>query len=167
MRILRLIIFTFIIPGTIAGYIPHLLYGHQYNFELGVFKYLGLFFMALGLLLYVWSALSFLLKGKGTPAIWFTKKLKFIIGKEPANMVSSGLYRISRNPMYFGMFNIVMGEAFFFESKAIFIYAVLLMMLFHLVVVLLEEPHLKKKYGAKYEAYLKQVPRWFGAKKRE
>jgi len=87
--------------------------------------------------------LSFLLKGKGTPAIWFAKHLKFLIGEEPIKMVSSGLYKISRNPMYLGVQNIAFGQAIFFGSMAILIYAGLLTVFFHLTVILLEEPHLR------------------------
>jgi len=100
-------------------------------------------------------------KGKGTPTIWFAKKLKFLIGEEPIKMVSSGLYKMSRNPMYLGVLNIALGEAIFFESEAILFYTGILIIFFHLIVIVFEEPHLKKKYGQEYENYTKQVPRWF------
>ena len=32
---------------------------------------------------------------------------------------------------------------------------------FNFVVVIIEEPILKKQFGSEYAAYLKQVPRWF------
>ena len=130
-----------------------------------MFRYFGLILIILGISLYIWSALSFLLKGKGTPAIWFAKHLKFLIGEEPIKMVSSGIYKISRNPMYLGVLNIAFGQAIFFGSKAILIYAGFLTIFFHLTVIILEEPHLRRKHGQEYEDYTKQVPRWIGLKK--
>jgi len=166
MNLIRLIIFTTIIPGLVVGYIPYTLYHNQEIFDIGIFKYIGLFVITLGIALYMWSALSFLLKGKGTPTIWFAKHLKFLIGEEPIKMVSSGLYKMSRNPMYLGVLNIAFGQAIFFGSMAILIYAGLLTVFFHLTVILLEEPHLRKKHGQEYEDYTKQVPRWIGIKRK-
>jgi len=165
MNLIRLIIFTAIIPGLVVGYIPYSVHNYLEIFDIGIYKYFGLFVITLGFALYLWSALSFLLKGKGTPTIWLAKHLKFLIGEEPIKLVSSGLYKMSRNPMYLGVLNIAFGQAIFFESRAILIYAGLLSVFFHLVVILLEEPHLKKKHGQEYVDYINQVPRWIGIRK--
>lgn len=165
MILIRLIIFTVIIPGLVVGYIPYLLRAHSKLFDIGIFKYFGLLIITIGIILYLMSAVSFLLQGKGTPTIWFTKHLKFLIGEEPIKLVSSGLYKVSRNPMYLGVLNIALGQALFFESTANLIYAGILIIFFHLIVVLLEEPHLKRKYGQEYVVYTKRVPRWIGIRK--
>jgi len=165
MNLIRLIIFTALIPGLVVGYIPYLLRNYSEAFDIGVFKYFGLLLITIGIVLYVMSVLSFLFKGKGTPTIWFAKHLKFLIGEEPIKLVSSGLYKMSRNPMYLGVLNIALGQALFFESTMNLIYAGFLVVFFHLIVVLIEEPHLKKKYGQKYVDYTKQVSRWFGMRK--
>ena len=47
----------------------------------------------------------------GTPAIYFTRHLKFLIGEEPPSG-PQGLYRFSRNPMYVGVLLAVFGQAF-------------------------------------------------------
>jgi len=165
MNLIRLILFTAIIPGLVVGYIPYLLRNYLERFEIGAFKYIGLLLITIGVVLYLMSALSFLVKGKGTPTIWFAKHLKFLIGEEPIQLVSSGLYKMSRNPMYLGVLNIALGQALFFESTTNLIYAGFLIVFFHLVVVLIEEPHLKKKYGQEFVDYTKQVPRWFGRRR--
>jgi steroid 5-alpha reductase family enzyme len=165
MNLIRLIIFTSLIPGLVVGYVPYLLRNYSEAFDIGIFKYIGLLLIAIGFILYLMSVLSFLLKGKGTPTIWFAKHLKFLIGEEPIKLVSSGLYKMSRNPMYFGVLNIALGQALFFESTTNLIYAGILIIFFHLVVVLIEEPHLKKKHGQEYKDYTKQVPRWFGKRR--
>lgn len=164
MNTIKSIIFTLIVPGFVLGYVPYILYDAQGSFGIGILRNIGWLLIALGTLLYAWSVLNFLIEGNGTPAIWFTKQLKKLIGEEPSKLVSSGLYKISRNPMYLGVLMIVFGQSILLESKSILIYTGILAVLFHLVVVFLEEPHLKKKYGEEYERYLKNTPRWLGLK---
>ena len=72
------------------------------------------------------------------------------------------LYSMSRNPMYVGVVLAVVGQAIVFASRAIAVYGAFLWLLFHLVVVALEEPHLRARYGEPYEAYCRRVPRWLG-----
>jgi protein-S-isoprenylcysteine O-methyltransferase Ste14 len=43
-------------------------------------------------------------------------------------------------------------------------YAVAVFATFHLVVTLLEEPHLGRARGTEYQAYLDSVGRWMGRK---
>ncbi len=164
MNVIRLIIFTIVVPGFVLGYVPYSLYNAQETFGIGFFRYTGLILISVGVLLYIWSVLSFLIKGNGTPAIWFTKYLKILIGEEPIRLVSSGLYKTSRNPMYLGVLMIVFGLSILLESKTILIYTGILGVFFHIVVIFLEEPHLKKNFGKEYELYLKKTHRWFGLK---
>ena len=164
MDIIRLIIFTIVVPGFVLGYLPYVLYDAQETFGIGILKHSGWVLIAFGVLLYIRSVLNFLIEGKGTPAIWFTKHLKKIIGEEPTKLVSSGLYTTSRNPMYLGVLMIAFGLSILLESKSVLVYSFILVVFFHLVVVFLEEPHLKKKYGEEYEFYLKKTPRWFSLK---
>ena len=78
----------------------------------------------------------------------------------------AGLYARSRNPMYLGVLLMVAGQALLFASAPIAVYAALLAVGFHLIVVLVEEPHLRSKSGEAYEEYLLNVPRWFASPKR-
>jgi hypothetical protein len=55
----------------------------------------GWLLVGVGILLYALSLLRFLAAG-GTPAIFFTRHLRLLIGEEPAALVSAGLYRFSR-----------------------------------------------------------------------
>lgn len=162
MNAVRLIVFSLVVPGFVTGYIPYTIYNKDQVFNIGALRYLGWVFILGGVLLYTWSALNFLLMGKGTPALWLTKKLEFLIGKEPVELVSNGLYRFSRNPMYLGVLSIVFGLSFLLESRTILYYVLILGLFFHLVVIFLEEPHLKRKYGKDYESYLRRTKRWIG-----
>lgn len=164
MNAIRLIIFTIAVPGFVVGYMPYALYDVKETVETGFFRYTGLILIFMGTLFYMRSALNFLVHGGGTPAIWFSKHLKLLIGEEPFKLVSSGIYKYSRNPMYLGVIMVVYGLSIFFESKDIFVYACMLIVFFHIVIIFLEEPHLRRKYGEEFERYLQETNRWFGVK---
>jgi protein-S-isoprenylcysteine O-methyltransferase Ste14 len=115
--------------------------------------------VAAGAAIYALCLVRFLASG-GTPAIFFTHHLRFAIGEEPARLVQEGLYRISRNPMYVGVVLAVLGQAVLFASPRVAAYGVALGLFFHLVVVFLEEPHLRRERGSSYEDYCRQVRRW-------
>jgi protein-S-isoprenylcysteine O-methyltransferase Ste14 len=158
---IRGIFFTILVPGTVAGYVPYLFMRNRLpDMNTGMFHWAGLLIMCTGIFIYLWTASSFLLRGKGTPAIWFTKAISFIIGKEPVKMVSSGLYKYSRNPMYLGVMTTVAGEGIYFQYSILLWYALSLFILFNLVVIFIEEPHLEEKFGEEYRNYKKRARRW-------
>ena len=55
---------------------------------------------------------------------------------------------------------LILGEAWLFRSIGLAEYAVLVLILFHLFVVLYEEPTLESLFGESYRAYRRAVPRW-------
>ncbi|HEX2722346.1 MAG TPA: methyltransferase, partial [Gemmatimonadaceae bacterium] len=81
------------------------------------------------------------------------------------SLVVVGLYRVSRNPMYVGVLTILFGWAVWFMSGALWIYALCLVVGFHLRVVLFEEPWLARTHGEIWHAYKASVPRWFGPRR--
>ncbi len=86
---LRGILFTVLVPGSVAGYVPWLLMRNRAaDIHIGIFHWAGLLVIGAGIFIYGWTLLSFLLRGKGTPAIWFTRIIGFVIGEEPVKMVS-------------------------------------------------------------------------------
>ena len=158
---IRAIFFTILIPGTVAGYIPYFLMRNRVpDMSMGLFHWVGLLVMIAGIFIYLWTVTSFLLRGKGTPSIWLMKAASFIIGTEPVNMVSSGLYKYSRNPMYLGVITTVAGQAIFFQYSILLWYALSLFIIFTLVVIFIEEPHLEEKFGEEYKNYKKRIRRW-------
>jgi len=80
----------------------------------------------------------------------------------PTRLVVVGFYRYVRNPMYVGFLVgwvglwIVFGRA----DVAVIAVACLVALGVHLFVMLYEEPHLRKIFGAEYEEYCKNVRRW-------
>jgi protein-S-isoprenylcysteine O-methyltransferase Ste14 len=156
---IRGLVFTFLVPCVVGGYLPFLIY--KGNSMPGGLRSVGWLFVGLGATVYGLCLLAFLTSG-GTPAIFFTRHLKFILGEEPPKLVTQGLYRVSRNPMYVGVLLAVLGQAVLFASPQVALYWATLGLCFHLVVVLLEEPHLRKERGASYGEYCRKVPRWLG-----
>jgi protein-S-isoprenylcysteine O-methyltransferase Ste14 len=78
----------------------------------------------------------------------------------PKRLVVRGLYRFTRNPMYNGVVALLLGEAWFFHSTSLLQYALVVFMIFHLMVVVYEEPALEAQFRDSYRAYRASVPRW-------
>lgn len=116
-----------------------------------------------GLLFGIWSIVVQNIIGKGGPV----ELANIEISPKTKNLVLSGPYRYTRNPMLFGTFLIYLSLAVITNSW----YAVLLVLLFILfmlaVVVKEEEKRLVKDFGDQYEGYRKKTSRfipWFPAK---
>jgi protein-S-isoprenylcysteine O-methyltransferase Ste14 len=105
----------------------------------------GLFLMMLGSIAYGRSGWDFAFGGRGFA---------------PNTVVAAGVYKIMRNPMYFGLVLVLLGESLLFESLILLGYAAVLWAMLHLFVMFYEEPALAKRLGASYQEYCKQVPRW-------
>jgi len=154
---LRGVLFTMLVPCVVGWYIPHL-YVEGRGLK-GGFWQIGWIAVVIGAAVYVVCLFDFLLAG-GTPMIFFARPLRFALGEEPAKLVRNGLYRVTRNPMYAGVVMAVFGQAILYGSGGIAQYGVFLWLMFHLVVIVLEEPHLRAERGEAYKEYCRQVPRW-------
>lgn len=78
----------------------------------------------------------------------------------PNRLVHRGLYGRVRNPMYWNYVAIALGEAVLYRSPVLIAYAAALFALAHAYVVRIEEPQLRRRFGADYDAYCARVPRW-------
>lgn len=65
-----------------------------------------------------------------------------------------------RNPIYIAALLIVLGEAWLFLSVDLLLYAGLLAVAFHVLVVAYEEPRLRAQFGLQYDDYRRRVSRW-------
>lgn len=154
---LRGLAFTVLVPAVVGFYVPStFLEGH--HLQPGAWQ-AGWVLVVVGTATYLVCLIQFLIAG-GTPAIFFTRHLRFLIGEEPTVVVRQGIYRISRNPMYVGVLAAIFGQAILYRSLAVAVYGLIACVFFHLVVVLLEEPHLRATRGEEYERYCRQSPRW-------
>ena len=121
----------------------------------------GWLLIVTGALIYLLCLMRFLASG-GTPAIFFTRRLRSLLGEEPTSLVSDGLYRFSRNPMYVGVLMVIFGQAVLLASSTVAVYGLAVFVFFHCAVVFFEEPHLRRTRGLAYEEYCRLVPRWWG-----
>jgi protein-S-isoprenylcysteine O-methyltransferase Ste14 len=78
--------------------------------------------------------------------------------------VTSGIYRISRHPIYLSGFLLFIGIGIATASWIILLCAVLWLGLFHIVLPS-EEDFLLEKYGESYREYMKITPKWIGIPK--
>lgn len=136
-------------PGTVGVYVPQALKNGGVEFPMAV-RGAGLTLCACGVAIYLWCAWDFVSKGLGTP----------LPLDAPRVLVVKGLYRFTRNPMYVGVLSVILGQALYYGSKSVAIYACVILLGFSLFVVLYEEPTLRRLFGAQYEEYCRKVPRW-------
>jgi protein-S-isoprenylcysteine O-methyltransferase Ste14 len=81
-------------------------------------------------------------------------------GAEPAHFVTTGPYRITRNPMYLGLLLFLIGWFFVSESPYFLIPPVLFFLTINFLLIPFEERLLVDRFGEVYEAYRKRVRRW-------
>ena len=90
------------------------------------------------------------MRGLGTPAPVFPTR----------HLVVSGLYRYVRNPMYLAVVSTILGQGLTFGNVTLLEYGGLVWLLFHLFVVVYEEPTLTASFGSDYKLFCTEVPRW-------
>ena len=75
-------------------------------------------------------------------------------------LVISGLYKVSRNPMYVGFLFIIVGTACFYGHISGLIISALFTPYLNRFQISLEEQQLSARFGAEYEQYCQKVRRW-------
>ncbi len=146
---LKVALFTVVMPGTFAGFLPFLIVGDR-GAAGGVTLGLACGLFAFGVFLYLRSAWDFAVFGSGTPAPI----------DAPKRLVTRGCYRYTRNPMYVAVLTVVMGWATLFGAAVLAGYGVVLFVAFSLFIRLYEEPRLAREFGEEYAAYVGRVGRW-------
>lgn len=136
------------LPGVVAFAVPLLLI--EPHWQESAIESLGLIPLLAGTTLLLWCVREFYVSGRGTLAPW----------SPPRHLVESGLYRFSRNPMYVAVLLVLLGWAITFRSWGLAIYALAVGVVFHLRVVLGEEPWLSRTFGDEWIRYKSEVPRW-------
>jgi protein-S-isoprenylcysteine O-methyltransferase Ste14 len=80
--------------------------------------------------------------------------------EESSALVTSGVYRISRHPMYFGFVLILVGVAVMLGSLMPFLVISIFAVLIDTVFIRVEERMLEDKFGRAWLDYKRQVRRW-------
>ena len=120
----------------------------QKFFHAEAIAWVGVFLCLLGLLLLLWSLVSF--------------GLSFRVGIDtdhPGELITSGVFAFSRNPIYVAFAFILLGQFLIFPNWILLVYTGAAVWLFRRQ-VLREEDYLKEHYGREYSEYCDRVRRY-------
>jgi protein-S-isoprenylcysteine O-methyltransferase Ste14 len=90
---------------------------------------------------------------------WLGKNFRYGIANEESVFVTYGIYKISRNPMYFGLFLTLAGSVLY-TFNILYLILALFISVVHHNIALNEEKELKKRFGNTFEDYCKRVRRY-------
>ena len=105
--------------------------------------------LAIGLTIILWASAGF-----------NRVKTGIVPFSESTRLITTGLYRYTRNPMYLGMVLILSGFACSLGTLAAWIPIPVFITIIQLRFILNEERFLTDIYGDEYLQYVKQVRRW-------
>ena len=112
---------------------------------------ISFFILSIGLLIFLYPVLQFI-KSKTT-----VDPIKF---KKVNKLVTSGIFKYSRNPMYLGMLMVVLSTSIFYLN----IYSILTPFLFIFWInkfqIKREEAFLTEKFGKEYLSYKNKTRKW-------
>ncbi len=94
---------------------------------------------------------SFSRRGRGTP----------LPADAPRLLVTTGLFSRIRNPIMAAELLVIWAEALYIASLGVALYAITMTVAAHVMVVVVEEPELRRRFGQSYAEYCRNVPRWF------
>jgi protein-S-isoprenylcysteine O-methyltransferase Ste14 len=80
--------------------------------------------------------------------------------KTTSHIVTTGIYGVSRNPIYLSFVLIGLGIAFAVNSLWIVLMQILVVVLIQKFVIAKEERYLESKFGDEYRSYKSKVRRW-------
>ena len=136
-------------PGTVAFVIPLVVIAPATS--TAFVDATALIPLIAGIALLLWCVREFYVAGRGTLAPW----------APPQELVKTGPYRFSRNPMYVAVLLVLAGWTVGFRSWSLGLYALVLAVAFTVRVVHYEEPWLAETHREKWLLYKAHVPRWF------
>jgi len=121
---------------------------HEF-FSSEVISWVGVFFCFAGLLLFLFSLIS------------FGNSFRVGIDEDnPDKLITTGVFSFSRNPIYVAFGSVLMGQFLVFPNWILLVYLGAATWLVHRQ-VLREEEFLKKHYGNEFLEYCDQVRRYF------
>ena len=106
---------------------------------------------ALGLLLLLAGALTLL---------W--RKTTVHPGRTPQALVTGGLYRYTRNPIYLGMLLILLTIPLMATQPRLLIFTLAFFVIMDFYVIPREEKIIRKAFELDFEVYQRRTRRWFG-----
>lgn len=94
---------------------------------------------------------AFSRQGRGTP----------LPVDAPRRLVTTRLFAVVRNPIMAAELLVIWAVALYVASLGVALYALAISVGAQLMVLHVEEPELRKRFGQSYEDYCRNVPRWF------
>ena len=83
-------------------------------------------------------------------------------GRPTSQIITTGVFSISRNPLYLGGICIVVGIALALNLPWVLVLLIPALVGCHYVLVIPEERYLAAKFGEEYRTYAASVHRWIG-----
>ena len=114
------------------------------------YTYFGILLMLLGLALATWTSTTFRRAGAS-----------YQLKGESSVLMSTGPFRISRNPMYLGMLIWLLGLAVLLGSLTAFLFPILFFLTASFLLIPVEETRMEKTLGERFIDYRSRVRRWF------
>jgi protein-S-isoprenylcysteine O-methyltransferase Ste14 len=112
----------------------------------GSLSWIGTILLLIGTILFILSVLE------------LGRSLRFGIPEEETTLQTTGMFAISRNPLYLGMFIICIGSCLYFPDLLNLTFCVYTIG-FHLKIIRNEEAFLANRFGEKWQSYTKRVRR--------
>jgi protein-S-isoprenylcysteine O-methyltransferase Ste14 len=149
-------VFFVLAPGVVAGLVPWWLTGWRVRQPLPAWvwwpaRVVGGVLVAAGVAVLLHAFARFVTEGIGTPAPVAPTR----------HLVVGGLYRYVRNPMYLAVLAVIVGQALVLGQPVLLPYAAAVGVAVAAFVRGYEEPALRDRYGAEYDAYRRSVPGWW------
>ena len=93
--------------------------------------------------------------------VWMIKKKTALLPDRPVTtLLTDGIFRYSRNPLYFSLLLIFLGIAFYANSPWYLFVFPLFFLALDFGVIRREEAYLERKFGDEYVRYKQKVRRW-------
>ena len=83
-------------------------------------------------------------------------------GRPTSKVITTGVFSISRNPLYLGGVCVLLGIALATDLSWFFVLLIPALVACHYVLIVPEEKYLFAKFGEEYRAYTASVHRWIG-----
>jgi protein-S-isoprenylcysteine O-methyltransferase Ste14 len=142
------------IPPTLIVYCMLIMLGlfffvPQYNFMLFPYNLIGL----------IVSFSGFMFMGKAREL--FKKHATTVKIEKSNSLITEGVFSKTRNPMYMGMFTLVLGFSVVSCNIISLILPFVFILLVRIIFIRQEESLMHATFGEEYLAYKKKVRRWF------
>jgi protein-S-isoprenylcysteine O-methyltransferase Ste14 len=95
------------------------------------------------------------------------RSLRRVSGMEISKLVTTGIYRWSRNPQFLGLYLALLGVSLLGRSGYALLLTIIAVIWCHYYIVKVEEPYLERIFGEGYMAYKSRTPRYIGLPRRK